>query len=524
MAVKFAIQLWWLGVMGHVRSADRQDAARSALYTRQATEFTAIANELGGLFIKVGQYLTTRVDVMPIEYTRVLGTLHDSVPAVPGDVARGVVESELGRPVSEIFTDFDPTPLAAASIAEVHVALLPDGRKVAVKVQRPGIEELIEVDLKSLKQILGMVDRWTEMGRHVNFDALYEEMAETFLAETDFHQEGLNAERFQINFLENPHTDIPQIHWDQSARRVLTMEFMEGIKINDLDGLDAAGIDREATAKILLDAFLQMVLRDGFLHADLHPGNMLIRRDGVVQFLDFGMVARIPEDMRGDFAAFAIAFVQKDFQRCADILVTLGFLTPSADTALLAEAFEPLIATTMSGDWRSAGSLPPQLLDDLQQFILDGEFSFPSNVTFLGKGLITVLGVCMQLEPDADIVAQVRDLAGSYGDSNQLRTVLGDIKDDATAILRSALPAARAATEWVVKANAGRMQVRLDPRQERRLIAASDRSSRRISGSILAACVFGGGVTLTATAASPATGIVAMVAGGALLTCQWLRK
>ena len=298
---RFGLELWWLDTGKRLRSADRQRRLEHRVYMRQARQFRETAERLGGLIIKLGQYLSVRVDMLPREYTDELSTLQDSVPPVPyGDIA-GVFEESSGTTVDEAFATFEREPLAAASLGQVHGATLASGRRVAVKILRPHIAETIETDLAALKTIFGMAQRHTKLGATIDFDQLYAEFERTVSAELDLVREGKSAEAVRDNLRDFPNVAIPDIQWEQSSSKVLTMEYMEGVSISDIAALDALGVDRAQLATDLIDVFAEMILYNGLFHADPHPGNVHVRSDGTIVLLDFGMMGSITDDMRDGF-------------------------------------------------------------------------------------------------------------------------------------------------------------------------------------------------------------------------------
>ncbi|MCL2316467.1 MAG: AarF/UbiB family protein, partial [Actinomycetia bacterium] len=342
MALRIVAELWWLRRTRWLRG-HRQDAAASALYDRQARRFTVFATRMGGLIVKLGQFLSVRVDLLPGEYIAVLSKLQDALPAVPTRDIVTTIEDELHRPLASIFATFDETPIAAASLGQVHRATLPDGTPVAVKVLRPGIEDLVATDLASLRALLRLLDRAFGLGRILDVADLEADFTATFTDELDYLSEGRHAEEFQRDLLFNPHVDIPQIHWERTTRRVLTGEFMDGVRVDDLTRLDAAGVDRSALAANLAGVFFEMVLEHGRYHADPHPGNVFVRPDGVIQLIDFGMVGTVDPAARPRFAALVTGLVRRDAAGVVRALKDLGFLGPGADTAHLATLLGPRI-------------------------------------------------------------------------------------------------------------------------------------------------------------------------------------
>ena len=419
LTLRYIVELWWLRLWRSLRGK-RQSVVAARLYTRQARKFVAFATGMGGLIIKVGQLLSVRIDLLPKEYIDVLSTLQDTVPAVPTPLVVHVVETELGQPLPELFASFDHTPIAAASLGQVHRATLIDGTPVAVKVLRPGIEDLVATDLTILRNLLKLLDRLFTLRRLVDIEGLASDFATTIGDELDYVKEGQHAEEFQRDLLFNPYVDIPRIYWERSSRRVLTMEFMDGVRVDDLTAIDAWGIDRHELAENLGGLFFSMVLDSGRFHADPHPGNIFVRPDGVIQLIDFGQVGTIAPTARTQYASLLAALVRHDAPGIIDAMRALGFLGPGADTVKLAELVGPLLDVII-GDvtgFYSGTSIIDALvsgqvklnigadqLAEIQRFIFTQPIIMPANTAFLGKALITVVGLCLRLDPTLDLFA-----------------------------------------------------------------------------------------------------------------------
>ncbi len=274
------------------RYAHRSEKYSTAQHVRLALE------ELGPTFVKLGQVLSTRSDLLPPAYLNELAKLQDSLSPVPPGVITDVLESELGGTVDDIFDSFDLTPLASASIGQAHAATLADGTEVVVKVRRPGAVEQVEVDLEILQNLAAQADRRWEDAAGYDLPGLAEEFARTLRAELDYLAEGRNAERFAENFADHPGVHIPAIHWETTTSRVLTVERLRGLKVSDLDALDRADVDRPALAARAAEVVAQMSFDDGFFHADPHPGNLFIEADGRIGLIDFGMVGVVDTELR----------------------------------------------------------------------------------------------------------------------------------------------------------------------------------------------------------------------------------
>ncbi|AMM34284.1 Putative unusual protein kinase [Sinomonas atrocyanea] len=292
--------------------------------------------ELGPTFMKLGQILSTRPDLIPEAYQAELAKLQDAAPPVPAEAIRAVVREELGGDAFAAFSAFDDAPLASASIGQVHGARLADGTKVVVKVRKPGAVERIREDLEILHNVAVRASRAWPVLDEYNVVGLVGEFSRTLTKELDYLEEGRNAERFAANFAGDERFRFPRVFWQTTTSRVLTLEFMEGLKINDVKALDAAGLDRRALADHSAAALAQMIFEDGFFHADPHPGNMFVEPDGRISIIDFGMVGEIDDKLRDDLGRLLIALARKDARRLARALEAMSLTGPVTDRARLA--------------------------------------------------------------------------------------------------------------------------------------------------------------------------------------------
>ena len=498
LAVLFVLQLGWLKYTRFLRGG-RQAAATSALYSRQAKQFVAFATQMGGLIVKLGQFMSVRIDLLPKEYIDELSLLQDALPPVPTPEIIEVIETELGHPLNKLYATFESEPLAAASLGQAHRATLPDGTPVAVKVLRPGIDELVATDLKSLRRILRLVNHFLHIDRFVDLDVLDDDFSQTFTNELDYAMEGENAETFQRNLLMNMHVDVPQIFWQFSTRRVLTMEFMDGVRVDDLDAIDALGIDRHELANNLADLFFSMVLDDGFYHADPHPGNVFVRHDGIIQLLDFGMVGSITNTARQQYGKLITSLVRRDAPGIVDALHELGFLGPGADTKTMASMLGPYIDSVVGDvasfytgasivdsmmNGRVNLNVDPAALAKIQEFIYSQPINLPGQTTFLGKAVITVLGLCLRLDPNLDLIgAAAAHLAG--GSKRQAAfNLASQAVQEGLDLVKQIVPTTRRLISLARQLEDGTFEDALARNLERRLIKAQQQQTRRIIGTI----------------------------------------
>lgn len=334
---RFAFVAWnfvvvYLGYKRIQRKKHLSAAEREARYARQhlrsAERIYKLATRLEGLLIKTCQFISSRADVAPPEYVSVLSRLQDRVPPRPFAEIEALITRELGAPPDSLFDDFEREPVAAASLAQVHRARTKSGDAVAVKVQYPGIDRVVETDLRNLSVLVRILAR---IERNFDFRVLMEEVRRYIPRELDFELEGRSAERIAANLAHRKDVRVPRIHWEHTARRVLTLEYIDGIKISDTDRLEAAGIDPNAVALIMTEAYCEQILVHGFFHADPHPGNLLVLPGPIVVFIDFGLSKELPEGFRRNYARLIVAIIANDNEAMVQAFRALGFKTRSDD-------------------------------------------------------------------------------------------------------------------------------------------------------------------------------------------------
>ncbi len=377
---------------GHERpGTDQRSAPIAPDQVRLALE------ELGPTFMKLGQVLSTRADLIPLAFQSELALLQDQAPEVPTKTVLETIEAELGQPVEKCFATFDETPLATGSIGQAHLATLADGTEVVVKVRRPGAVEQIDEDLKLLHRLaaiassrLGSANGWDLVGVVREFDA-------SLRAEVDYLHEGHNAERFGQNFKQSDHVHIPKVYWDATTTRVLTMERIKGSRITDAPALQAAGIDCDDVADNATKIVLKMLLEDGFFHADLHPGNLFIESTTRIGLIDFGMVGVIDEESRAGLEQLLMALVQRDSETMVDALLALGMAGRNINRAALRKDLEQLVDRYYS---QQIGQTKIGVfLDDIFSVVREHRLAMPSNLSMLAKTLVTAEGMVAQLDP-----------------------------------------------------------------------------------------------------------------------------
>lgn len=365
-----------------------------------------LLEDLGPTFVKLGQVLSTRPDLVPADVMVELEHLQDHVPPEPDHAVRRMIESELGAPVERLFASFDWTPIAAASLGQVHAASLPDGRRVVVKVQRPGVEPTVNADLGILGDALRYLARTPALGDLYDPDALVDEFARGIHAELDYTREGRNAERLRHALAPDGRIVIPAVVWPFTRRRVLTLEAVEGTKPTGPERLREAGLDPQAVARTLAHAILRMIFRDGFFHADPHPGNLAVLADGRLVLYDFGMVGRLTEDMREAFGNLSVALLRGDTDAVVAAIVALGAGPDDLDRHHLVRDVDELRDRYYEVPLSSVHL--GQIVQDVFALAYRYRIRIPMDFTLLGKCLVTLEGVIQVLDPNLSMLELAR--------------------------------------------------------------------------------------------------------------------
>ncbi|WP_460798182.1 ABC1 kinase family protein [Microbacterium sp. GXF0217] len=418
-AAREFLKVWWYElILPRIGMASVAERTRAARLQRFARRFHVLAVGLGGLMIKVGQFMSSRLDVLPPEITAELEGLQDEVPAVAFSDIRRAVEAELGVPLERAYDWFDETPLAAASLGQAHRARLSDQdaedtglRDVVVKVQRPGIDGIVATDLAALRRVAGWANRFRVVHSRVDAPALIEEFAHTCAEEIDYLHEGAGAERFATDFRDDLRVAAPVVVWERTTRRVLTLEDVTAIKINDIEALRAAGIDPHDVANVFADVMLDQVFTHGFVHADPHPGNIFVTPLPAelgtpawrLTFIDFGMMSAVPDELRAGLRTFVIAVAARDSKGLVDAAQQIGVLLPSADTRELERALTALFARFGGMGFAELRDVDPReftgFATEFSETVRELPVQLPENLLLLIRAVSLTSGLCSALDP-----------------------------------------------------------------------------------------------------------------------------
>ncbi len=378
-----------LGILGHPRRAEP--------YT-QAEHVRMVFEELGTTFIKIGQILSTRVDLLPPEYVHELEKLLDQVPPVSISLIRQQVEAELHKSIDEVFAYFNPQSLASASIGQVHAAELKTGEGVVVKVKRPGVQEQVMVDVDIINELARLANRRLPAARNIDFQGIASEFTQTLLAELDYVQEGRNADHFRENFEGDERVYIPRVYWDYTTDGVITLERVTGLRINDVLGLEKAGTDPKMVAKRSADILLEQVFEHGFFHADPHPANFFVMEGGVIGVVDFGMVGYIDQETKANLVELFISIFAQDPDGIIDAYIDLGVAGRVKHFGALRNEISNMVMRYYGLSLRQVNVR--SILNDVSSLVRRHNLRMPPNLALLIKTVSMEESLVLQLNPD----------------------------------------------------------------------------------------------------------------------------
>ncbi len=436
----FVSVIFWDLILPRLGFAKWSNRTRSERIRKIAIRYRTLAVQMGGVLIKVGQFLSARVDVLPSSATDELARLQDEVPSESFEAIRAVVESEFGTPLLEKYIEFDATPLAAASLGQAHLAKvritkdqaisfnIPIDEKddilnlsypVVVKVQRPNIEKIIATDLAAIRTAGGWIKRYPPIRKRVNIPGLLSEFTRVLYEEIDYLAEGKNAEVFAANFSNDTGVLVPKVVWTHTTKRVLTLQDVRAIKITDYEDITAAGISRSEVAARLLNTYLKQIFEDGFFHADPHPGNLFVKpsesvtegssghKEWILTFIDFGMVGRMRPEIRDGLRELLIGVGLQDAARVVNAYQIIGILLPGADIALLEKAESAMFQRFWGKGMDELNNIS---MDDVHDFayefrdiLYNMPFQLPQDLIFLGRAVGILSGMCTGLDPQINV-------------------------------------------------------------------------------------------------------------------------
>ncbi len=431
--------------------------------------------ELGPTFIKAGQMFSTRADLFSAEYIEELSALQDRVPAFDFERAADIVEGELGRSLTEIYSYFDPTPIAAASLGQVHRAQLHTGEEIVVKVQRPGLRRLFEIDLDILRGIAEFFQYRTKWGRGGrDWVGIYEECRRTLWEEVDYLNEGRNADTFRRNFRAVENVAVPRVYWRYSSPQVLTLEYLPGIKISDFEALTAAGLDRSAVARLGAEAYLRQVLQHGFFHADPHPGNLAVKPDGTLIFYDFGMMGEVQLDIKAKLMVTLQGIATRDASVVVDSMVELGALVPSTDMSPVRRSVQYMLDNFLDRPMGQHGSISiAEISEDLYELAQGQPFRFPATFTFVMRAFSTLEGLGKALDPEFNFMEVAQPFTTelmAQTSPNETNTLIDQLGRQAAQFTNTSLSLPRRIEQTLDKLEQGDIRVRVRSVETDRLL------------------------------------------------------
>jgi predicted unusual protein kinase regulating ubiquinone biosynthesis (AarF/ABC1/UbiB family) len=388
-------------------------ARKQARLQKQAAWMRESLIGLGPTFIKIGQALGTRADLLPLEYVRELATLQDQVPAFSTAEAFAIIESELGRSVHEAYAEIDSEPIAAASLGQVYRARLATGEEVAVKVQRPNLEATIAFDVAILFRLVKLTNRFfPKANENADWEGMPREFYSTIFEEMDYVKEGRNADRFRYNFRTWRAIRVPKVFWSHTNTRVLTLDFIRGTKVVDIEGLKAHRISAVKVNRLLIRTYLKQLLEDGFFHADPHPGNLLVMDSGHLAFFDFGMVGRISPKLQAQMIDAFFHVVGRDVRGLGQDIINLNFLKPGVDPETVRPVVESLFTHYLN--LRLGEVNFKELTYDLAEVIYEYPFRLPSNFTYIMRALMTLEGIGVVTDPGFSFFETAKPFAREF--------------------------------------------------------------------------------------------------------------
>jgi predicted unusual protein kinase regulating ubiquinone biosynthesis (AarF/ABC1/UbiB family) len=515
-----------------------------------AVRFRALAVQMGGVMIKVGQFLSARLDVLPVEITDELAGLQDEVRPEPYEAIRAVLETEMNAPLETRFAQFERKPLASASIGQVHrarlreddrlIAVSPDPvdpaggngapvPPVVVKVQRPNIQSIVDTDLSALRVVSGWINYYPPIRKRANIPSLLAEFSRSLYEEMDYLTEGSSAETFSTNFAGRPDICVPHVFWSHTTRRVLTLEEIKGIKITDYASIEAAGINRAQVATRLFDTYLKQIFEDRFFHADPHPGNLFVLPTGEADgepkwqlvFVDFGMTGNVTPNQLTALREMLIAVGTQDVARLIRAYQIMGILLPGADLPLLEKATQAAFERFWGKSTAEMVSLGHQeavaFAKEFGELLYELPFQVPENLILLGRCLGILSGICSGLDPDFNVWTSVMPYARRLVEAEGSSSGRGVLVEETLNVLRSLVSLPGRANALLQRIEQGQLEVQIPELKNQ--LGRLERRMQRLSATILFVAFFTGSVQLYL---ADAMGFAAVSGTAALLALIWI--
>jgi predicted unusual protein kinase regulating ubiquinone biosynthesis (AarF/ABC1/UbiB family) len=578
------VSAFFLGVVVHIYIWDiflarfaplRWFVRRSSTrrWVRIARTFRSMALELGGMQIKLGQFLSSRADIVPEAVRRELAGLQDEVPPAPAGHVLEVIIEELGAPPSELFQRFEQDAVAAASLGQVHFATLHDGREVAVKVQRPYIDQIIEVDLSAVAWVVRLIKGYPPIRRRADLEALLGEFARVLVQELDYVQEARNATRFRANFAGVQGIYVPKPFEELTTKRVLVMERISGIKVNDLRTLEALGVSRVELAARLNNCYLKQFFIDGFFHADPHPGNLFVRIDpdlpavayangatppmapltpsvsnnGVMSdghlfgdaeahetapgrsftliFVDFGMVGQLPPQTMDVVRGAVVGLATNDAERIVDALGQLNMILPGADRRPIVQAVQIMLRHSFNRTMREMTNLDVEaIFEETKDIVYDLPFQIPQDLLYFGRALSMVAGLSTEVCPDINLFQELRPFARMLMEQERANTSWPEqVQKELRELGQILITLPRQMETYYKAANRGELSTKSDFSRLERGMRRVERSTDRLTGGMMATGLFLGGVQLRTRGLQKEADRAWMAAAAAIVWALWPR-
>lgn len=461
-----------------------------------AERMRLVLEELGPTFVKLGQILSTRPDVIPHAFVQEFEKLQDNVPSFSFEEVSAQITAELGGPVEQFFAEIDPVPLAAASIAQVHRARLRSGESVVIKVRRPGIVNVVESDIGALMALAGLAERHVSGSELYDPVAVVREFARTIRREMDFSREAHTIEKFRDNFSKTSWMYFPRVYWEQTSRGILTMEYVAGVKVSDSTKLSDQGLDGKLIARRGADSFLEMVLNHGFFHGDLHPGNVLILPDNIICLLDYGIVGRLDESLKTFLTDILAAIVNRDMDEVVSLLLFAGDISDTLDIRALKRDLSHFIDGYYEIPLKEIEV--GRMLMEFIEIITLYSIRIPPDLMLLAKSLVLIEGMGRKLDPTFDMAEHLRPfIVKSIREKFSPRHISRDINQILVSYLNLARNIPRDLKEIINRINRNKFKIDLEHRGLDKFTADFDRSINRLSTSmILAAMIIGSSIIM----------------------------